>query len=460
MYIKRKSEEDLHEWQNRATRKPLIIRGARQTGKSRLVSEYGGQNFKHLVVLNLEKEPGLKRLFENDDIDKLINEIELIKNVPVIPGQTLLFIDEIQQCPAAITKLRYFYEEKPDLHVIAAGSLLEFVLETQEISFPVGRVEFHYLFPINFEEYLYGAGEDKILEHLKTITHEEKVSSVIHQKIRHQLKDYLLVGGMPEATARFLESRRHKDCEPIWESIVETFRDDFKKYSRRVNTDNLELAFQQISKIMGQEVNLTKMGQGITGAREMKVALNLLQKGMLMYSVHRIKALSFPLIPALRKHHKMIFLDLGLVQYINNISSEIVQSENYSSVYKGGFAEQLVGQEMLPMVGTHKRPELFFWRRERVEGAAEIDYLYPYKSHLLPIEVKSGKGGALASLHQFMHQNKAPFAIRIYDGELSYETIKVTLPQMVEVKYNLLSVPLYMIHRLPHLCEGVSCKIG
>lgn len=458
MYIKRLSENVLKEWQDRTKRKPLIVRGARQTGKSRLIDEYGKENFQQVVVLNLEKEPSLKKLFENEDINALVNEIELIKGVSIVPGKTLLFIDEIQQCPAAITKLRYFYEDKPELHVIAAGSLLEFVLDTETFSFPVGRVEFHYLFPLTLEEYLGGAGEYKLLEYLVGIRPMDKISPGVHQKLRNQLKNYMLVGGMPEATAQFLESKRHKDCEPIWESIVETYRDDFKKYSKRVNIDNLELAFQQVPTIVGQEINLTKLGQGIVGAREVKTALDLLQRAMILHTVYRAKGISFPLIPSMRKRHKMVFLDLGLVQYINNISAEIAQSENYSAIYKGGFAEQFVGQEFLPLVGSRKRPELFYWRKDRTKGAAEIDYVYPCGSHLIPIEVKFGKGGKLASLHQFIHQNKVPFAVRIYDGELNYETIEVTLPQQVKIKYPLLSVPLYMVHRLPSLCKALNSK--
>lgn len=453
MYIRRKSEEALHSWQLRNDRKPLIIRGARQTGKSRLVNEYGRENFKHVVVLNLEKEPELRRLFETADTGRLINEIELIKNTPVIPGKTLLFIDEIQQSPSAITKLRYFYEDKPELHVIAAGSLLEFVLDKENLSFPVGRVEFHYLFPLSFEEYLRGAGEEKLLLHLAEVGSKEKISQLVHQKLREHLKDYLLIGGMPEATAKFLESKRHKDCEPIWESIFETYREDFKKYSRRVNVENIERAFQQIPGHVGKEINLTKFGQGIIGAREVKTALSLLQRAMIVQGVHCVKEVSFPLIPSLHKRSKFVFLDLGLVQYINRISAEIVQSQNYSSIYKGGFAEQFVGQELLPLIGSFRRPELFYWRREKSGGTAEVDYIYPHGSNLLPVEVKSGRSGSLASLHQFMYQHKSPVAIRIYDGELRFEPVSVTLPQSSRVEYNLLSIPLYLIHRVHELCR-------
>lgn len=456
MYIKRVAEEFLKEWRRKEHKKPLIIRGARQTGKSRLVEQFGRENFEHTVVINFEKEPQFKSLFEKaSDIKKLISELELIKNAPIVPGKTLLFIDEIQQCPEAITKLRYFYEDFPELHVMAAGSLLEFVLENGLISFPVGRVEFYYLFPLSFREYLGGCGETKLLEYLASVGPREKIEPLIHQKLRELLKEYMLVGGMPEACVQFLSSRRYKDLEPVWESIIQTYRDDFKKYSKRVNTGNIEFAFTEAPHVVGQEINLTRFGEGTIRPREVKVALGLLERALIVHNVHQIKHSSFPLTPMLGKRSKLVFLDVGLVQYINHISPEIVESKNFSAIYKGGIAEQLVGQELLPLTGSTRHPELFYWHKDRTKGTAEVDYIYPYTDHILPVEVKAGKGGSLASLHQFMFEHKKPLALRVYDGELNYEMIKVSLPQSRHVQYPLLSVPLYMIHRLPELIQGL-----
>lgn len=456
MYIRRLGEGYLNEWRKREHRKPLIIRGARQTGKSSLVEKFGSENFRHTVVVNFEKEPQFKAFFEKTtDIKKLISEIELIKNIPIIPDKTLFFIDEIQQCPEAITRLRYFYEDFPELHVIAAGSLLEFVLESGLVSFPVGRVEFYYLFPLCFSEYLGGCGEVKLLEHLDSVVPQQKIEPLIHQRLRDLLKEYMLVGGMPEACAHFLTTRRYKDIEPTWESIIQTYREDFKKYSRRVNVDNIEFAFTEAPHIVGREINLAKFGQGTIRPREVKVALRLLGRAMIIHSVHQIKHLSFPLAPLLGKRSKLVFLDVGLVQYINHISAEIVKSQNYSTIYRGGIAEQLAGQELLSLTGSTRYPELYYWHKDRTRGTAEVDYIYPHPDHILPIEVKAGKGGSLASLHQFMFEHKKPLAIRIYDGELSCERISVTLPQSERVQYPLLSVPLYLIHRLPELVKGL-----
>lgn len=433
-------------------RKPLIIRGARQTGKSRLVEEFGKSHYAHLVVVNLEKEPSLRPLFDKAGPIEIIRELEIIKDTPIKRGETLIFIDEIQECPPAITKLRYFYEDAPEYHIIAAGSLLEFVLESEQLSFPVGRVDFHYLFPLTFEEFLGGCGKERLIELLKKTGVNEKIPPLLHEELRKLLGSYLLVGGMPEVGASFLETRQYRESEFVKESIIETYRDDFKKYSKRVNIDNLDFFFREAPKWIGRRVNLSKMGAGEIRAREAGVALNLLQRAMILYRTNRAQGVSFPLVPYKKAQPKLVFLDLGLVQYMNHISVEILQSENYHSIYKGGFAEQLVGQELLPILGSHRRPELFYWQREAKGATAEVDYLFPFKSYLLPVEVKAGRGTTLFSLHQFMLYHKAPLAIRIYDGPLSMEKLNISLPS---VRYRLLSVPLYMVSELPRLVEAV-----
>lgn len=454
MYIRRDCEKYLDEWKNRTNRKPLIIRGARQVGKSWAVSEFGKERFRNIVTLNFEKEPRFKDIFErNDSVKRIVSEIEILKNVRIESGETLLFLDEIQECPAAITKLRYFYEELPALHVVAAGSLLEFVLEREAISFPVGRVEFLYLFPLTFAEYLNGAGEQKLLDYINGLTAAHNIPAALHEKARTILKDYLLVGGMPEAASVFLEGRRHKDCERIAESVLETYREDFKKYSPRVNTRNLEFMFAHVPEVVGQQVNLTNLGRGEVQFRELSRALDLLEKAMVVLRINRLKSVAFPLRPSLGKRPKLIFLDVGLVQYVNRVSGEIVQSHNYSSISRGGIAEQFVGQQLIPLVGSTRRPELFYWHRdEPTRGMAEIDFVFPHGPDLIPVEVKAGKGTTLASMHQFMSHHSPPIAARIYDGALMSEKISVELPQSgAKVKYALLSLPLYLVHRLPDL---------
>jgi hypothetical protein len=450
MYIHRHSELFLKEWRQRPNRKPLIIRGARQTGKSCLVEEFGRKYYDHLVVINFEKEPRLKLIFDKDEAD-ILRELEIIKDTPIKPGKTLIFIDEIQEHAPAITKLRYFYESLPEYHVIAAGSLLEFVLESEQLSFPVGRVEFHYLFPITFEEFLAGSGRDRLVDFIKNCGVKEKISSPIHDELRKVLQQYLLVGGMPEAVVRFFETGQYRESEIVKESILETYRDDFKKYSKRVNIDNLDFVFREAPKWVGRRVNLSKMG-GEIRARDTGVAFNLLQKAMVLYRVNRAESVSFPLLPFKKAQPKLVFLDLGLVQYANHISQEIVESENYHSIYRGGFAEQLVGQELIPVLWSHRRPELFYWQREAKGAIAEIDYLFPYKSYLLPVEVKSGRGTTLFSLHQFMAHHNAPLAIRIYDGPLQIEELNISVPKL---KYRLLSLPLYMVSALNRLLEEI-----
>lgn len=451
MYIQRNSEDFLNDWKSRQGRKPLIIRGARQTGKSRLALEFGKTRYEHLVVANLEKEPKLKALFDKTEPIDIVRELEIIKDVPILPGKTLIFIDEIQECPPAITKLRYFYEDLPRHHVMAAGSLLEFVLETEQLSFPVGRVDFHYLFPLTFEEFLRGSGKDRLAGSIANCSVREQISETIHDEFRKYLESYFLVGGMPEAVAKFFETGQYREPELVKESILETYRDDFKKYSKRVNLSNLDFVFHEAPKWIGQRVNFSKMG-GEIRSRDTAVALHLLERAMVLHRVNRAQGVGFPLAALKKAQPKLVFLDLGLAQHVNHISKEIIESENYQSIYKGGFAEQFAGQELLPIMGAHRRPELFYWQRESKGATAEVDYLFPYGAHLLPVEVKAGRGSTLFSLHQFMAGHKAPLAIRIYDGPLQLEELTVSVP---DIKYRLLSLPLYMIPSLPRFLDEI-----
>lgn len=450
MYIARTSEQFLAEWRVSEPRKPLIIRGARQTGKSRLVEEFGEKNYDHLLLLNIEKDPSLKAMFDKPDVKDITRELEVIKDVPVTEGRTLIFIDEIQECPQAITKLRYFYEDMPKLHVIAAGSLLEFVLEREELSFPVGRVDFHYLFPLTFEEFLGGHGKSRLIGILKEAGTKEGIPPTIHEELRRLLKSYLLVGGMPEAVASFIQTGQYRRSEIIKESITETYRDDFKKYSRRFNIASLDFVFREAPKWMGRKLNLRAISSDEIRPREASTAISLLERAMILHPVRRVQAAEFPLLAHRKTQPKLVFLDVGLAQHANRISQEILQSENYQSIYRGGLAEQLAGQELLATSDRHIRSELFYWHREETGALAEVDYLFPYKSHLIPIEVKAGRGTTLFSLHQFMARYHPPLAIRIYDGPLKIDELKISAPN---ITYRLLSVPLYMISEIMRLSE-------
>jgi len=214
------------------------------------------------------------------------------------------------------------------------------------------------------------------------------------------LQSYFLVGGMPEAVVTFFSTGNYRESERIKESIIETYRDDFKKYSKRVNVDNLDLIFREAPRWIGRGVNLSKMGAGEIRSRDAGVAMNLLQRAMILHRTNRVQSVGFPLLPYKKAQPKSVFLDIGLVQHMNRISDEILQSENLLDIYKGGIAEQFVGQEMLALLDESVRPELFYWQREEKGSTAEVDYLFPFGSQILPVEVKAGKGTTLHSLHQ------------------------------------------------------------
>ncbi len=449
----------LIEWKNNSDRKPLIIRGARQVGKTHAVTSFGKKYFKHCFSLNFEKDRDYQKLFEtSQSISKLLAELEVLSRLPITQGQTLVFFDEIQACPRAIELLRYFYEEAPQCPVIAAGSLLEFVLEKNISSFPVGRVTMRYMYPLSFEEYLLAEGEGKLLDYFHNLGFNDPAVDVIHEKSRQCLRHYLLLGGMPKVVHAYLTHKNLLQTEEQKQDLIQTFRDDFRKYGNRVNTDNLDIAFREAAHYMGQQFNYGQMG--LDSRHQALQATGMLEKAMLLRRVRPVQSVSFPLIPRKKSVSKIIFLDVGLAQFMSGISSEIIHSDNLSSVYKGGIAEQFVGQTLLTLVGTHSHPELFFWQSQRKSAQSEIDFVYPYQAYLIPIEVKYGKGGALASLHQFMHQHKAPVAIRIYDGPLRYETLKIHLPQNQKAfSYRLLSLPLYLIHELPRFLTQVVAGI-
>lgn len=452
MIIERSLLPHLVEWRSKKGRKPLILRGGRQVGKTFLVTQFGKRFFENCVVLNFEKESTVRKIFETEeDVKKIIRQIEIIKNAVIHPEKTLLFFDEIQDCPSAIGKLRYFYEEVPQVPIIAAGSLLEFVLDHEIQSFPVGRVEFLYLFPVTFEEYLSALEETQTQQFLENISPTQKIPEAIHETCRQHLRDYFLVGGMPELVAHFAESRSLKEVQSMMEALLQTAEEDFRKYRTRFNPHHLAFIFRELPKWIGKRVNLTKLGEPDLTPAQVSLGVKLLGQAMLIHRVGPVFSLKFPLHSKPRAHPKIIFLDLGLAQYLNHISQEIIVTNKLSSIYEGGLAEQFVAQELLAVLGRGGKPELNFWTSDNPKSLAEVDLIFPHEEHIIPVEIKSGQGGRLASLHQFNLLYKPPLSVRLYDGPLMQEKISVNLPTQQKISYPLLSVPLYLVSQIPRL---------
>ncbi|VGO16419.1 hypothetical protein PDESU_05010 [Pontiella desulfatans] len=389
--MKRIAEEKIIKWANSARRKPLIIRGARQVGKTWLVENCLAKQFDRYVKINLESQPHYHGAFSGElSPEVMLNVIEASAG-RIIPGKTLLFIDEIQSCPRAITALRYFYEQMPELHVVAAGSMLEFAFG--EISVPVGRVQYLHLQPMTFYEFLLAIGKEVMAEKLlePPCGHPAEIVTAIHE----QLRNYFFVGGMPEAVAAYRESGSLLEAYEVHSEIITSYREDFAKYRPSVDYTCLDTVFATAAKTVGQQILYTRLYEHATGKTNHK-AFDLLCKAKLMQRVASANPSGLPLGADGGKRFKAAMLDIGIMQHLCGIPpSAAVGKENLLSVYNGQLAEQFVAQELLAWHGEN----LHYWSRTARSANAEVDYLAVRDGRIYPVEVKSGPSGRLKSLH-------------------------------------------------------------
>ncbi len=433
-------EKELIIWKSKAERLPLILRGARQVGKSYVVEKFGKENFKKTITINLELRQEFLECFNSLDPNDIIREIEGLTREEITPGETLLFIDEIQISPRAITSLRYFKEMMPDLHVIAAGSLLEFALQEESFSFPVGRVQFMYLKPLSFEEYLQAFGYHKLLLRLSEVSLDDPPSKPMHEQLLKLVREFFLVGGMPSVVKTFRHSQSFLDCENLQTAILDTYRSDFGKYASKSQYKYLQKLFEQAPKVVAQYFKFSKISTEIR-SRELSIALDQLCWAGLVNRVHASSGTGVPLRFQMKENKfKILLLDVGLLQRANQVSSQEVFHQELTQVNQGVLAEQFVGQELLTYHTPYEDKRLFFWQREAKSSSAEIDYLVNINSEVVPIEVKAGATGRLRSLQLFMEEKKCPIGVRISEHPLLFEK-------------NILSVPFYLIGQLPRLVE-------
>jgi predicted AAA+ superfamily ATPase len=386
---------ELKDWRTKRRRKPLLLRGARQVGKTWLVENLANEAFESLLKIDFEENIELVSLFEGDlDPQKICAELELRTGIDIVAGKTLLFIDEIQICPKAIMSLRYFYEKMPELHVIAAGSLLEFALS--EISFPVGRIQSLEIHPMNFAEFLLALGNKKAAEICNgPIT---DVSESTHKFLIEQLRIYWLVGGMPECVKEYVETKSIKQAAEVQDEICETYQMDFGKYKPKTDVNCLATVFASIAAGVGQQLKYTGLAKDYT-IPTIKKAYNSL---VLARIAQKVKSVSTPGIPlevhASDKKFKSLFLDIGLMNRVMGIDyNESLSHKNLLSIYRGQLAEQFIGQEF----AATTRKQLYYWSRDAKNSNAEIDYLIQLKGEFVPVEVKDGPSGKLRSLHLY-----------------------------------------------------------
>jgi len=390
-------DEYLLSWKTDKRRKPLIVRGARQVGKTYSINEFAKKHFSNVIKIDFEKEPSIKNIFdENLDPVRICREIELIKNTKITPGKSILFFDEVQECGNAIMSLRYFFEEIPDLHVIASGSLLEFALS--DLSFPVGRIQFYEMYPMTFPEFLLACDKNNL--HEVVTEGVKRLSDSVHDILLNELKYFFFIGGMPESVRTYIETGSIKKCQDVHTEIIDSLKLDFAKYSPKVDKYCLNSALTEISSNVGKQTKYSTLANGYSNPT-LKKAYQVLQMAKLIQSVTAINPIGLPVKVTSSKIFKTVLLDIGLMNNLCGLDSgEEFLKTDLLSIYRGAMAEQYVAQEF----SVGQKGNVYYWDRQARSSIAEVDFVIQKQNKLIPVEVKSGKGGTLRSLHLYMNE--------------------------------------------------------
>ncbi|HNA62396.1 MAG TPA: AAA family ATPase [Rhabdochlamydiaceae bacterium] len=438
--MRRLIEDDLFAWKNKPDRKPLIVRGSRQVGKTFIIEKFGKDNFESVVTVNFEELREARKAFDGDLSPQLIlRDLSTRLNRPIIPGQTLLFLDEIQACPNALISLRFFKEQLPELHLIAAGSLLEFIMEDKQFSFPVGRVEYLYMRPLSFSEFLEAKGERNALAWIREATVATPIGGATHESLIRSVQEYFIVGGMPEAVISFLQHRQFLPIDQIHQALLTTYENDFGKYPRSAKQKFMHLLFEAAPRLVGEHFKYAKI-QPHAQSRDYLEALEVLSRTGLIHQVFGNSASGIPLeVQKNEKRFKLLFLDIGLLPQSTPLV--VMDTNDLTVVNRGVLAEQFVGQELIAHTQSYKPAQLYYWEREKKGAEAEIDYVVEVNAQLIPIEVKAGRAGRLKSLKQFMTEKGCHCGVRISQAPLTFEN-------------NILSIPFYMIQEIPRLWKN------
>ena len=432
--FKRNLLENLEKWKNTRKHKPLVLRGARQVGKTTAIDLFSS-SFDQYIYLNLEKEEDAKPFREINDTGQLLEAIFFLKNKSKQFESTLMFIDEIQEEPKAISQLRYFYEQFPDLHVIAAGSLLETVLD-ESVNIPVGRVEYKIIRPVSFDEFLEAMAEKSALQQLQHVP----INGFAHDKLLRLFHTYSLIGGMPEIVENYATHADLTALRPIYESLIVSYLNDVEKYARNTTlTQVIRHCMRSTYLEAGTRIKFQGFGNSNYGSREVGEALRTLEKAMLIHLVYPTVHTALPILPDIKKSPRLHILDTGLLNHFAGLQKSVLGTSDLQSVYQGKIAEHIVGQEILAS-DFHVLHRLNFWTREKKESSAEVDYVIRYEDLLIPVEVKSGATGKLRSLHLFMDKVSHTWAVRMYSGALKIDSVETLNGK----KYTLLNLPYYL----------------
>ncbi|HPS29938.1 MAG TPA: AAA family ATPase [bacterium] len=432
--MKRALEKTLTEWKNSDSHKPIILKGARQVGKSFLVRQFG-RSFDNFVELNFDYSKEFNSIFEMDlDPQRIIKEISILKSQKIVPGRTLLLFDEIQDCPNAIRSLRYFYEMMPELHVIAAGSLLEFALE--KIGLPVGRVMPLHLYPMSFEEFATARNSGELLSESANYFPDE-IPLMFHTRLLKLFGEYIAVGGMPEVVSSWISNNDIQKCRTIQNGLIEVYKTDFLKYAKKHQIKYVDILYSSISSEVGRKFVYSSVGADYK-SRELKPALELLCKADVIHQIFH-SSVSVPPLKSGEKNDffKVIMSDIGLMQAMMNsdVTKWIIDPEE-ATKNNGAVIEAFVGQEILACSPAEKKSELFYWARTKRGACAEIDYLIEINDTVIPIEVKAGKSTKLTSLEIYLKE-KPSVKYGIHLSQLNNDQ-----------RNNIKTVPLYLTNHV------------
>jgi predicted AAA+ superfamily ATPase len=434
--IRRKALQFLREWKKSKNRKPLVIRGARQVGKTTLVKEFAKQ-YDVFLDLNLEKTAERKLFEDYSNVQELVTAIFFYKKKKRNGGTTLLFIDEIQFSKRAVAILRYLYEEANDIHVIVAGSLLETIIDVRKISFPVGRVQFMALRPCSFLEFLDGIGNHFDVDLIENL----QVKSVIHDRAIKAFHTYTLVGGMPAVVSQYAESNDILSLKEAYESLLLPYQDDVEKYTKNTNLIRIIRTILAVGwASAGEVITFERFGGTSYSSKEISAAFQTIQKAMLLDLVYPTSETQMPVLQNFRKRPKLAWLDTGLVNFAAGIQKEVFSTSDIQDVWRGRIAEHIVAQELLAQSNSLLAKRTY-WRRDKQGSEAEVDFVYPYNGLAIPIEVKSGHNSKLKSLHLFMENAPHNIAVRVWSQPFSVD--KVTTKN--GKRFKLVNLPFYYV---------------
>jgi predicted AAA+ superfamily ATPase len=426
MYIQRKIDDVLLTWQRSSSRKPLLIRGARQVGKSTAVRNLSKQ-FDYFIEINFDEQPEYQNLFVNtSDINDLIEQLAIITQTEIIEGRTLVFLDEIQASLPAISKLRYFYEKKPNLHVIAAGSLLEFAL-SELPSFGVGRVRSLFMYPFSFVEFLGALNEKPLASMIQQSNSERPINPIFHEKLKIYFKKFLIIGGMPQAVQTYVANGDLLEVQRILDDLIIAIQADFVKYKRQIPPTNIKSVFESIVKQVGTKFKYANELTSLTNP-VIKQVIDLLEMAGLVYQVTHSSSNGIPLgAEANPKKIKLLIFDTGIYQRVLGLDvASLLLKDDIEVINKGNIAELFVGLELLKSNDAYEKTALYYWHREAKNSQAEVDYVIQNQDLIVPVEVKAGTKGAMQSMFLFMDEKKSRYGLRLsLENFTEYEKVKV-----------------------------------